>query len=179
MTLALNRDLLLNSSELSVSLYVGLEPQERDLRGAEGRAQTLLGNAQEELTRRIEDAVPAWTTPVNYVLLFVGIVASVAGIILLALPMANEYFRRPQPVWEPPVPGAYYPTPGAEAAPAGTVPAEAAPAEGAETEASVDITKPPVESTPSTAEPAAGAAESDEPDEKRGQPGTGSPPPAL
>jgi len=52
MTLALNRDLLLNSSELSVSLYVGLEPQERDLRGAEGRAQTLLGNAQEALTRR-------------------------------------------------------------------------------------------------------------------------------
>ena len=43
-------------------------------------------------------AVPGWTTPVSYVLLFVGIVASAAGIILLALPMANEYFRRPQPI---------------------------------------------------------------------------------
>ena len=125
---------------------------------------------QEELARRIEDAVPGWTTPVNYLLLFVGIVASTAGIILLALPKANEYFRRPQQIWEPPVPGAYYPTPGAETAPAEGSAPEAA--EASETAgASVDITKPPVESTPST--------ESGEPDPRQGQPGTGNPPPAL
>jgi hypothetical protein len=127
---------------------------------------------QEELTRRIEDAVPGWTTPVNYVLLFIGIVASTAGIILLALPKANEYFRRPQQIWEPPVPGAYYPTPGAETAPAEGSATQAETSEAAETpEASVDISKPPVESTPST--------ESGEPDTKQGQPGTGNPPPAL
>ena len=84
---------------------------------------------QEELARRIEDAVPGWVTPVNYVLLFIGIVASAAGIILLALPMANEYFRRPQQVWEPPVPGAYYPTPGTETAEPGE-PGEPDPKQG-------------------------------------------------
>ncbi|WP_204002686.1 hypothetical protein [Virgisporangium aurantiacum] len=134
--------------------------------GLFGGAGNTGGVDQEELARRIEDAVPGWTTPVNYVLLFVGIVASTAGIILLALPKANEYFRRPQQIWEPPVPGAHYPAPGAE-----TAPAEAAPAEGSTAEASVDITKPPVESTPST--------ESGEPDTRQGQPGTGNPPPAL
>lgn len=51
-TLAIDRELLLSPSELSVSLYVGLEPQQRDLRVAEGKAQALLGSAQEELTRR-------------------------------------------------------------------------------------------------------------------------------
>lgn len=125
---------------------------------------------QEELARRIEDAVPGWTAPVNYLLLFVGIVASTAGIILLALPKANEYFRRPQQIWEPPVPGAYYPTPGAETAPAAGSTAGAAEAAQAP-EASVDVTKPPVEPTPST--------ESGEPDTRQGQPGTGNPPPAL
>jgi hypothetical protein len=135
---------------------------------------------QEELARRIEDAVPGWVTPVNYLLLAIGIVASTAGIILLALPKANEYFRRPQPIWEPPVPGAYYPTPG-EAAPAGMVPAEAAPAGaapagGSTAEAPVDITKPSDEPTPPAAPDTAGSGE---PERRPGQDGTGNPPPAL
>jgi MFS family permease len=105
------------------------------------------GIDQEELTRRVQDAVPGWVTPVNYVLLFVGIVVSAAGIILLALPAANTFFRRPQPVWEPPVPGAYYPAPGAPEAGAPAAPAApGAPAPGAPdgtTPESVELEKKP------------------------------------
>jgi hypothetical protein len=52
MTLALDRDFLLRSSDLSVSLYMALHPQQRDLRAAEGCAHMLLGAARDELTRR-------------------------------------------------------------------------------------------------------------------------------
>jgi hypothetical protein len=136
---------------------------------------------QKELARRIEDAVPGWVTPVNYLLLTIGIVASAAGIILLALPLANEFFRRPQQVWEPPLPGATYPIPGTPVegtSVEGTVegpPAEASPvvAPVDTTKPSVDTAEPPVESTPFTDE-----AATDEPAQP-GQTGTGNPPPAL
>lgn len=67
------------------------------------------GIDQEELARRIEDSVPGWIGPFNYLLLAIMIIASIAGIILLALPASHPYFRKTQPTWEPPVPGGYYP----------------------------------------------------------------------
>lgn len=125
---------------------------------------------QQELARRVSDAVPGWVPPVNYVLLAIGIVASAAGIILLALPAANDFFRRPQQAWEPPVPGAYYPAPDAAGATGAGTPAAgvAAPAESAapSTPAApvvpaqpggpVDVSKPSGETTPSSS--AAGEA---------------------
>jgi hypothetical protein len=120
---------------------------------------------QDRLTRSIEESIPGWLTPVNYVLLFLGILASAAGIILLALPAANQFFRRREAIFEPPVPGAYYPTtPGAPGAPG--EPAQAAPVGDpvlpahppvadtpAETTPAVDVTKPADEPPAGTATP--------------------------
>jgi hypothetical protein len=66
----------------------------------------------DELQRRMEAAVPGWVNASTYILLVVSIIAALAAIILLALPAANEYFRKVEPVWEPPVPGGTYPAPG-------------------------------------------------------------------
>jgi hypothetical protein len=66
----------------------------------------------EELQRRTTDAIPGWATATSYSLLTISILAALAAIILLALPASNEYFRKVEPVWEPPVPGAAYPVPG-------------------------------------------------------------------
>lgn len=133
---------------------------------------------QEELARSIEEAIPGWITPVNYVLLFVGILASAAGIILLALPVANEFFRRREAVFEPPVPGAYYPTPGApgepsQPAPVGdpVLPSQAPP---------VSSTAPDAPSTPSGAPPVDVTKPADDDrDDRPGPSGAGNPPPAL
>jgi hypothetical protein len=67
----------------------------------------------DELQRRMQDALPGWANAATYVLLTISVLAALAAIILLALPAANEYFRKVEPVWEPPVPGATYPAPGA------------------------------------------------------------------
>lgn len=70
----------------------------------------------DEIQRRLDAALPGWFTPVNTLLGVIGVLALLAALILLALPKANEFFRKPQPVWEPPVPGGAYPgqpsTPG-------------------------------------------------------------------
>jgi hypothetical protein len=66
----------------------------------------------DELQRRMEDAVPGWVNASTYILLTVSIIAALAAIILLALPAANAFFRKVEPVWEPPVPGGVYPAPG-------------------------------------------------------------------
>lgn len=72
--------------------------------------------SQEEIERRLAEALPSWYEPMLTSAL--GAVALVAALILLALPPANEYFRKPQQQWEPPVPGAVYPgAPGGPAYP--------------------------------------------------------------
>ncbi|MCN0180933.1 hypothetical protein [Salinispora arenicola] len=63
--------------------------------------------SQEEIERRLAEALPSWYEPMLTSAL--GAIALVAALILLALPPANEYFRKPQQQWEPPVPGAVYP----------------------------------------------------------------------
>jgi hypothetical protein len=66
----------------------------------------------EELQRRMEAALPGWADALTYIVVAVSIIAALAAVILLALPAANEFFRRREPVWEPPVPGSVYPAPG-------------------------------------------------------------------
>lgn len=61
---------------------------------------------QEEMARRMAEAVPAWTTPVGLVLLVAGLLGLIAVIVLLMLPPSNAYFRKPAPEWTPPA----YPT---------------------------------------------------------------------
>lgn len=65
--------------------------------------------SSEEIQRRMEDALPSWYTPVNLLLGLVALLALLAALILLALPKANEFFRKPKAGWEPPVPGGAYP----------------------------------------------------------------------
>ncbi|MER7460335.1 hypothetical protein [Micromonospora sp. NPDC126480] len=72
--------------------------------------------SQDEINRRLDEALPSWYEPVSLLLTVLGIIALLTALILLALPKANEFFRKPQQQWEPPVPGAAYPaypsTPG-------------------------------------------------------------------
>ncbi|MGB2572428.1 hypothetical protein ACPFP2_28900 [Micromonospora citrea] len=63
----------------------------------------------EEVQRRIEEALPSWYGPVTIGLAVLALLALLAALILLALPKANEFFRKPKQGWEPPVPGATYP----------------------------------------------------------------------
>ncbi|MEW2543001.1 hypothetical protein O7542_25235 [Micromonospora sp. WMMC264] len=63
----------------------------------------------DEIQRRLDDALPSWYTPVNLLLGLVALLALLAALILLALPKANEFFRKPKAGWEPPVPGGAYP----------------------------------------------------------------------
>jgi len=97
--------------------------------GAGGNANSNSSIDPDELQRRMEDALPGWANAASYVLLAVSLLAALAAIILLALPAANEFFRKVEPVWEPPVPGAVYPAGPAAAGPAGPAapPSAAAP----------------------------------------------------
>jgi hypothetical protein len=64
------------------------------------------------MTRLVESRLPGWYTPVVTTISVLTIVLALAVIILLALPAANDFFRKPAaPAWEPPPPGVDYPPP--------------------------------------------------------------------
>ncbi|MEV4117546.1 hypothetical protein [Micromonospora sp. NPDC049645] len=67
------------------------------------------GPSPEEIQRRLEEALPSWVTPVSLVLGVLSLIALITALILLALPKANPFFRKPAAGWEPPTPGASYP----------------------------------------------------------------------
>ncbi|GIJ79786.1 hypothetical protein SAMN05443287_107287 [Micromonospora phaseoli] len=72
----------------------------------------------EEIQRRLEEALPGWVTPVTTLLGVISLISLLVALILLALPKANEFFRKPTAQWEPPAPGGTYPgQPGYPAAP--------------------------------------------------------------
>ncbi|WP_446217715.1 hypothetical protein [Micromonospora sp. IBHARD004] len=83
----------------------------------------------EEIQRRLEDALPSWYGPVTTLLGVLGLLALLAALIMLALPKANEFFRKPQQAWEPPLPGAPYPGQPYPGGQPGYPPAPAHPAE--------------------------------------------------
>lgn len=58
-----------------------------------------------ELQRALDEALPSWYYPATVTLSVLSLLASIAVIVLLALPKSNEFFRKPQQTWEPPVPG--------------------------------------------------------------------------
>jgi hypothetical protein len=62
-----------------------------------------------DVQRQLEDALPSWYLPVTITLTVLSLLALLVALILLALPPSNEFFRKPAPAWEPPVPGAAYP----------------------------------------------------------------------
>lgn len=55
-----------------------------------------------EVQRILNENLPSWYYPVSTGLSIIGLLAAIAIIVLLALPASNAYFRKPQPVWEPP-----------------------------------------------------------------------------
>ncbi|MFC4016733.1 hypothetical protein ACFOW4_02075 [Micromonospora sp. GCM10011542] len=63
----------------------------------------------EEVQRRLDEVLPSWLTPVSILLGVISLIALITALILLALPKANEFFRKPTAAWEPPTPGAAYP----------------------------------------------------------------------
>jgi hypothetical protein len=64
---------------------------------------------QAEIQRALDERLPGWYGPVSTTLAIVSLLALLVALILLALPSANQFFRRPQPAWEPPLPGSSYP----------------------------------------------------------------------
>ena len=95
-----------------------------------------------DVQRQLSDALPSWFRPLTITLGVITLLALLAVIILLALPPANEFFRKPQPAWQPPAypqaggypqpggypaPGTYYPPPAQPPAP-GIPPAPPPPA---------------------------------------------------
>ncbi|MGC9665125.1 hypothetical protein ACNTMW_01055 [Planosporangium sp. 12N6] len=79
--------------------------------------------SQSELQQLIKDGLPGWYQPLVMLVGVIGALAAIAAIVLLVLPASNEFFRKRQPVWEPPVPPVpgYPPVPPATpAAPAGS-----------------------------------------------------------
>jgi len=55
-----------------------------------------------ELSRIIEENTPAWQATVSLIVNLVTLGALIAAIVLLALPVSNDYFRKEQQVWVPP-----------------------------------------------------------------------------
>jgi hypothetical protein len=65
-----------------------------------------------ELQQMLKDGLPGWYQPLLVLLGVIALIAAVAAIILLALPASNQFFRKPEPVWEPPAPPASWDQPG-------------------------------------------------------------------
>jgi hypothetical protein len=69
------------------------------------------GPSASQIKQALNDALPGWYQPVLTTIGIISVAALVTVVILLALPMASEFFRRPkQPNWEPPVPSMPPPT---------------------------------------------------------------------
>lgn len=70
------------------------------------------GSELEEFGRLVEEHTPAWMSAASTLLTIVGLVGLLGAIILLALPAANDYFRKPAEVWVPPTANPGGPTDG-------------------------------------------------------------------
>lgn len=65
------------------------------------------GPSASELESRLASELPGWFMPITTLLTVVVVLALLGAVILLALPAANAYFRKPQMAWDPlnPYPG--------------------------------------------------------------------------
>jgi hypothetical protein len=57
-----------------------------------------------EIERMLDEAVPAWATAADWTGLIVAVVALLTAIVLLGVPRANAFFRKPPPLSAPPPP---------------------------------------------------------------------------
>lgn len=70
---------------------------------------TAEGPSPAEVQEALSQALPSWYMPVVLGTSILTLLALLVALILLALPPSNEFFRKPEPVWQPPVPGSAYP----------------------------------------------------------------------
>ena len=56
----------------------------------------------DQLDRRLTEALPSWFDAANLAVIVVTLLGLLVALILLALPASNEFFRRPEPNFEPP-----------------------------------------------------------------------------
>lgn len=65
------------------------------------------GPSANEVEQRLSDELPGWFTPLSTTLTVLVVLTLLGAVILLALPAANAYFRKPQVAWDPlnPYPG--------------------------------------------------------------------------
>nr|WP_221380844.1 hypothetical protein [Actinoplanes polyasparticus] len=79
------------------------------LAGSMGTGTTTGGPSEAEVQQRLEEALPSWYTASNTTLSVIALLAILGTVILLALPAANEFFRKPAAAWDPSVPYPQYP----------------------------------------------------------------------
>ncbi|WP_250032043.1 hypothetical protein [Paractinoplanes maris] len=78
--------------------------------GSVGGDTTAGGPSQDEVQRQLDAALPSWYTPATTTLSVLALLAILGTVILLALPAANEFFRKPSAAaWDPSVPYPQYP----------------------------------------------------------------------
>jgi hypothetical protein len=64
------------------------------------------GPSAKDVQKALKDALPGWYQPTLTTLGLISVLALIGVVVLLALPAANDFFRKApaQPAWEPPVP---------------------------------------------------------------------------
>jgi hypothetical protein len=55
-----------------------------------------------ELQRLMDQNIPGWYAPTSTALFVISLLLCIVVIVLLALPASNQFFRRPEPTWQPP-----------------------------------------------------------------------------
>lgn len=61
-----------------------------------GSSATTNGVDLKAAAKQVQDALPSWVQPVQLTVLVLSLLSAILVIILLALPAANEFFRRPK-----------------------------------------------------------------------------------
>ena len=84
---------------------LGLNLSSNALVGAMDTGNTAGAPTEAEMQQRLEDALPGWYNAVTVTLAVLALLAILTTVILLALPAANEFFRkRPATAWDPAMP---------------------------------------------------------------------------
>ena len=73
------------------------------------QSDSLGGFDPQELERLMTERLPGWDEPVSLATSVIGLLSLVVALILLALPAANQFFRKPEPPLEELPPPAYPP----------------------------------------------------------------------
>jgi hypothetical protein len=69
------------------------------------------GPSSQQIQQTLREHLPGWYQPALTTTNLISIAAILAAVVLLALPIANEFFRKTrEPGWEPPVPSVPPPT---------------------------------------------------------------------